>query len=68
MRYNIALPFIQFFIGYDALFRIPSYVYKFLDRNNFNKYSNMIESLLNQIDDKYILEQRILNYKVKIFA
>ena len=68
MLYNIALPFIQFFIGYDILFRIPSYAYKFLDRNNFNKYCNMIESLLNQIDDKYILEQKILNYKVKIFA
>ena len=68
MQYNIALPFIQFIIGYDVLFIIPSYAYKYLDRNNFNKYSNMIESLLNQIDDKYILEQKILNYKVKIFV
>ena len=67
-RYNIALPFIQFFIGYDILFRIPSYAYKFLDRINFNKYCDKLESLLRQIDDKYILEQKILNYKMKIFV
>ena len=68
LLYNITLPFIQFFVGYDILFRIPSYAYKFLDRNNFNKYCNLIDSLLNQIDDKYILEQKILSYKIKMLA
>ena len=66
--YNISLPFIQFFVAYDVLFRIPSYAYKFLDKNNYNKYCNLIDRLLNQIDDKYILEQKILSYKIKIFA
>ena len=68
IMHNITLPFIQFFIGYDILFRINSNAYKFLDKNIFNKYCDMIESLLKQIDDKYILEQKILSYKYKIFS
>ena len=68
MLYNITLPFIQFFVGYDILFRIHSYAYKFLDSKIYNKYCNIIEILLNQVDDKYILVQKILNYKLKIFA
>ena len=66
--YNCKVPFIQFLVGYDILFRIPSSAYKFLDNNNFNKYCDLIENLLKQIDDKYILEQRILSYKLKMFA
>lgn len=66
--YNITVPFIQFFIGYDLLFRITSHVYKYLDKFNYNKYCEIFESLLKQIDDKYILEQKILSYKIKIFA
>ena len=66
--YNHTLPFIQFFIGYDILYRISSNAYKYLDKSDFNKYCKMIENLLNQIDDKYILEQKILSYKIKIFA
>ena len=66
--YNITLPFIQFLIGYDVLFRIPSNAYKFLDKNSLNRYCDLIDSLLKQIDDKYILEQKILSYRIKIFA
>ena len=68
IMYNLTLPFIQFFIGYDVLYRISSNAYKYLDKTNFNKYCKIIENLLNQIDDKYILEQKILSYKIKIFA
>ena len=68
IMYNITPPFIQFFIGYDILYRISSYTYNYLDKINFNKYCDLIENLLNQIDDKYILEQKILSYKIKIFA
>lgn len=39
-----------------------------MDSKIYNKYCNIIESLLKQIDDKYILEQKILNYKLKIFS
>ena len=67
--YNIALPFIQFLVGYGVLFNINSYAaYKFLDKNDFHKYCYLIENLLKQIDDKYILEQKIFNCKIKIFA
>ena len=66
--YNITLPFVQFFLGYDSLYRISSYAYKYLDKNDFNKYCDLFENLLKQIDDKYILEQKIFTYKIKIFA
>jgi glycosyltransferase involved in cell wall biosynthesis len=68
IMHNLTFPFIQFLIGYDVLYRISSNSYKYLDKSNFNKYCKIIENLLNQIDDKYILEQKILSYKIKIFA
>ena len=66
--YQIAQPFIQFFIGYDVLFRIDTKAYKYLNKIRYNEYCRIIESLLKQIDDKYILEQKILSYKIKIFT
>ena len=66
--YKIALPFIQFLVSYDILFRISSPAYKFLDKNNLNKYCDLIDNLLKQIDEKYILEQKIASYKIKIFS
>ena len=66
--YNKILPFIQFLISYDIFFRIQSQAFKFLNKNNLRKYSNMIEELLEQIDDKYILEQKILSDKYKFLA
>ena len=65
--YNEIVPFIQFLICYDLFFRIQSPAYKFLDINNFEKYILIIKELLSQIDDKYILEQKILSNKYKIF-
>ena len=65
--YNEVIPFIQFLIGYDILFRIQSPAYKFLDANNLKKYILLIDKLLKQINDKYILEQKILNDKYKLF-
>ena len=66
--YNKIVPFIQFYIGYDVLFRIQSLAYKYLDYENFKKYNFLIEELLNIIDDKYILEQKVLSNKYKIIA
>ena len=62
------VPFIQFYIGYDILFRIQASAYQYLDAYHFYKYSILIEKLLNLIDDKYILEQTILPIKYKLFA
>ena len=66
--YNTTFPFVQFLISYDILFRIISYSYKYFDNINLNNYFDIIENLLTQIDEKYILEQKILSYKIKIFA
>ena len=66
--FNMIVPFIQFYIGYDILFRIYSTAYKFLDDKNFYRYCLIIEELLNIIDDKYILEQKILPNIYKIFT
>ena len=66
--FNMIVPFIKFYIGYDILFRIQSEAYKYLNSKNLKKYSIMIEELLNLIEDKYILEQKIVSNKYKIFA
>ena len=63
--YNKILPFIQFYIAYDILFRIQSRAYIFLDFNDYNKYCKTIENLL---EDKYILEQNIFSSRLIIFA
>lgn len=66
--YNKILPFVQFLISYDILFRIYLNSNKFMDYNNFHKYSFMIAELLNKIDDKYIWEQKILSNKYKLLT
>ena len=66
--YKKIVPFIQFYIAYETLFRIESKAYKFLDSNNYIKYCNAIESLLNQIEEKFFLEQLIFPIILKLFA
>lgn len=66
--YNKTIPFIQFYIGYEVLFRLMSMSYKFLNSTDYTKYCNLIEGLLKQIEDKYILEQRALSSRLQIFA
>lgn len=65
--YNKIVPFIQFLISYDLLFRISSPAYKCLDSFNLNRYTLLIEQLLKQIEDKYIMEQKILSNKYKLY-
>ena len=66
--YNTLVPFIQFWLAYDILFRIASPSYKYLEKSKLNEYYKLIEGLLKQIDDKYILEQKILSAKEKLIA
>ena len=66
--YNKIIPFIQFYIGYNDLFRILSPAYIFLKNNELNEYYNIIINQLQQIDDKYILEQKFTHYRTKILA
>ena len=68
IMYNKILPFIQYFIAYETIFRLKSLAYKYLDINNYKNYCILIEDLLNEIDDKYILEQKIFPSRLIIFA
>ena len=65
--YNKIIPFIQYLISYELLFRIQSPAFKFLDSCNFQKYKLLIDKLLKQIDDKYILGQKFASNKYKLF-
>jgi len=66
--HNKIVPFIQFYLGYNMLFRISFPTYKYLETNKLNKYYEAFEKILKQIEDKYILEQKILSFKEKLFA
>ena len=65
--YNKIVPFIQFLVSYELFYRIKSPAFKFLDLKNFKKYITLIEYILKKIEDKYILEQRVLSNKYKLF-
>ena len=64
--YNKILPFIQFYIAYNTLFRIILPSNKYLDSRNYKLYCKSIENNIKKIEDKYILEQKILNLKIKL--
>ena len=68
LLYNKILPFVQFYIAYETIFRIKSLAFIFLDKENFKNYCIAIENLLRQIEDKYILEQKIFPSSLKLFA
>lgn len=68
LLYNKILPFIQFYIAYETLFRIEGLPFKFLDNDSYKNYCSAIENLLKQIEDKYILEQKIFSSRLLIFA
>ena len=68
LLYNKILPFIQFYIAYETLFRIESLAFKYLDNNSYKEYCSVIERLLKQVEDKYILEQKIFPTRLQIFA
>jgi glycosyltransferase involved in cell wall biosynthesis/CDP-glycerol glycerophosphotransferase (TagB/SpsB family) len=68
LLYNTILPFIQYYIAYEVLFRISSKSYIFLDLKSYKKYCNIIENLIKQIDEKYFLEQKIFSSRLKLFA
>ena len=66
--YNQILPFIQFYIGYNVLFRILSPAFKYLNNSDYIKYCLKIIQLLKEIEDKYILEQKFTSSRLKILA
>ena len=59
--YNKTLPFLQFLIGYNLLFRIISNsIFNVLDSQKIKKYYNICENLLRHIEDKYIFQKVFL--------
>ena len=66
--YSKILPFLQFYLSYDILFRIAFPAFRYLEKNKLNKYYESIHKILYQIEDKYILEQKILTLKEKVVA
>ena len=66
--YKKLLPFIQFYLAYNILFRLSFPSYQYLEKDQLYKYYGYIEKILKQIEDKYILEQKILSFKEKFLA
>ena len=66
--YNKIIPFIQFYISYEFLFRIRRPPQIYLEINKYKKYCFLIKKIIEQIDEKYILEQKILSPKLKLLA
>ena len=66
--YNKIMPFIQYYLAYDLLFRIESLSYNYLSSFEYYKYCFLIHKILKCIEDKYILEQKGFDNKYKIIA
>ena len=66
--YNNILPFIQFYIAFEILFRMEMLSYKYLDLTNFNKYCELIVNLIKSIEDKYLLDIKNFNPFLTVFA
>ena len=65
--YNIIIPYIKYYIAYELLFRIHSKAYNYLESEDYKLYCDILDNFLNQIEDKYILEQRIYPAWLQIF-
>ena len=66
--YKNILPFIQFYIAYEILYRMDFQSYKHLDLINFNKYCKLIENLIKSIEEKYLLDIKCFNPFLTVFA
>ena len=67
IKYNQIVPFIQYLLAYDIVFRIKSVIQKYLDNFYIIKYMEIINKILNNIDEKFILEQRHASNIIKLF-
>ena len=65
--YHKIIPFIQYLLSYEILFRFEEPAYKYMNSNNYKKYLDLIEQYLQLIEDKYILEQKVLPNKYILF-
>ena len=66
LLYRKIVPFIQCFLVYDIQFRIKVNARKLLNYFNFIKYKKIINTILNNIDDYIILEQKYITNIIKL--
>ena len=66
--FNKLLPFIQFIVAYEILFRIKMCSFNYINLSKSIKYNQIIIKLLKILDDKYILEQKNVGNIIKIYA
>ena len=66
--YNYILPFIQYYIATEILYRLEVKSYLYLDSAKFIKYSKILEKILRKIEDKYILEIKCYHPYFVIYA
>ena len=68
LLHNAILPFIQFYLAYDILFRIEHLSYNYMNSEEYLKYLSLIKGILKNIEDKYILEQKIVDNRFIMVA
>ena len=66
--YDKVLPFIQYYIAYDILYRIIAPVYNYLSLPKLIKYKQILMDLLKDIDDNFIIEQKNVGNRIKLYA
>ena len=66
--HNIILPFIQYYIAYDILFRFEILSFKYLNSTDFMDYCKLLDSIIKKIDDIYFLEQKNFANIYKVLA
>ena len=66
--YKKIQPFIQYYLATEILSRLEAKSYKYLDSNNLNKYSKVIQNILMQIEDKYLLNVKFYHPYLAIYA
>lgn len=67
-RYGKIQEFIQYIVMYDLSWRIRRDVGEFLDASQVKKYKEVIRNLLQNIEDRIILNQRIIYRDYKVYA
>lgn len=67
-KYGKVIPFVQYFIMYDLLWRLKANVGFMLNQKEKNEYENQICSLLQYIDDDVIMNQALITHNFKLFC
>lgn len=60
--------FIQYAVMYDLCWRMKKPVFKLVDNEKYEKYSQIIRDLLKNIDDEIIYRQRSIYMNMKMYA